>query len=357
MQIEQTPFGEYGGKPVLVYTLRNANGCIARLTSFGARLVEMHVPDRDGRIADVVLGFDDLDSYIATDTYFGATCGRYCNRIKNGRFSLDGKEVQLTQNEKQNHLHGGTLGFDKQVWSVHLNEAENIVTFSLISGRDSEGYPGELLVTSKYQLTADNRLLVSMSGNTDAPTIINMVHHSYWNLAGHSAGDVLKHALTIAADFYTPIDHELMTTGEILRVAGTPFDFRSEKAIGQDIHAIDNAGFGRLGEGSGGYDHNFVLRGDPSQLRPVATVYDPSSGRSLTLRATEPGVQFYTGGYLHAGVVGKGRQPYRPYAGFTFETQKFPNSPNFAHFHSSRLEPPQTYTHRMELQFGNRQGR
>jgi aldose 1-epimerase len=351
MPIEQTIIGEHAGQPVVSFTIRNRNGLIARIMNFGARLTEMHVPDKAGTIADVVLGFDALSDYIATDTYFGATCGRYCNRIKDGRFTLDGRTVQLTRNEVANHLHGGAFGFDKQVWPARISETENAITLFLVSPRGAEGYPGEVNVAAKYQLTDDNRLLVSMTGTTDEPTILNMVHHSYWNLAGHGSGDVLDQRLTIAADFYTPVDAELMTTGEVLTVDGTPFDFRIEKPIGQDIHRIHNAGHGRLSEDGGGYDHNFVLSGAYTDLRPVATVRDPVSGRGLRLRATEPGVQFYTGGYLNPRVIGKGNQPYRPFAGFTFESQKFPNSPNFAHFPSARLVPGEIYSHRMEFDF------
>jgi aldose 1-epimerase len=345
MPVDRTAFGRYDGQPVFIYTLRNAHGLIARVTNYGARLTEMHVPDRNGTMADVVLGFDDLADYIATDTYCGATCGRYCNRIKNGEFWLDGRQFQLTRNEQQNHLHGGTHGFDKQVWSAELLEKDNTVNFSWVSGRNAEGYPGELSVTSQYRLTDDNRLLISMSGRTDAPTILNMVHHSYWNLAGHAAGDVLQHKLSIEADFYTPMDAQLIPSGEILAVADTPFDFRTEKSIAQDIHAVI---------ASLGYDHNFVLRGDASHVRPVAVAYDPSSGRGLSLKATEPGLQLYTAGYLKTGMIGKGGQPYRAHAGFTLETQKFPNSPNLSHFSSSRLDPLDVYEHKMELRFYTR---
>ena len=351
MTIEQTPFGSYRDKPVVAYMLTNAHGLTARLISFGARLTEMHVPSKDGSMADIVLGFDDLASYVATDTYFGATCGRYGNRIRAGRLALDGETIQVTANEGPNHLHGGTEGFDKQVWDAHLDESENAVTFSLVSSNGAEGFPGELLLKSKYVLTDDDRLLITMSGMSDRLTILNMVHHSYWNVAGHGSGAVTDHLLQVPGGFYTPVDEQLLATGEVLSVAGSAFDFREAKKIGRDIDAVANAGFGRLTEAGGGYDHNWVLDGFGPGLREVATLHDPGSGRGLTLKSTEPGVQVYTGGYLSADVVGKGSQPYCRYAGLTFETQKFPGSPNFVHFPSTRLDPGAVYDHRMEVQF------
>lgn len=355
MAITQSPIGSYDGKTVIAYTLTNAHGLSARVISFGARLTQMHAPDRYGRMADIVLGFDDLDPYFDTDTYFGATCGRYGNRIKNGQFDLGGETVHVTANEPPNHLHGGLRGFDKQVWAALAHDNENAITFSLVSEDGSEGFPGELLLKAKYTLTDDNRLLVTMSGVSDKPTILNMVHHSYWNVGGRNSGAIADHLLKIDADFYTPVNEQLLATGEVLAVAGSPFDFREPKPIGRDIREIENAGFGRLAEegeaGGGGYDHNWVLPGFSSGLRPVATLQDPATGRGLALKSTEPGVQVYTGGYLNPSVIGKGGHPYCKYAGLTFETQKFPGSPNFPHFPSTRLLPGEVYEHRMEIQF------
>ena len=351
MQIKRSPFGLHGNTPVEALKLANAGGLEVTLITFGARLTRMLAPDRDGAVADVVLGFDDLASYEATDTYFGATCGRYGNRIAGSQFDLDGKSVEVSHNEPPNHLHGGFSGFDRQVWDAWPDEVRNAVTFTLVSPAGSEGYPGQLVLSSTYELTEDGRLLVTMRGVSDATTILNMVHHSYWNVAGHASGDLSRQLLTVDADFYTPVNDELLATGEILAVAGTPFDFRAGKPIGRDIGAIANAGFGRLSEGCGGYDHNWVLRGTGPGLRPVATLTDPESGRGFVLRSTEPGVQIYTGGYLGPAVVGKGGHPYCKYAGLTFETQKFPGSPNFAHFPSTRLGPGEAYEHRMEFQF------
>ena len=351
MKIEQAPFGSYRDKPVTAYTLTNRNGLEARLISFGARLTQMIVPDRNGRPADIVLGFGELADYVATDTYFGATCGRYGNRIAEGKFLLGGQLTTVSANEPPNHLHGGFDGFDRQIWHCYPDEEENSLTFTLVSNDGSEGFPGQLILKSKYVLTEDDRLLITMSGLSDRLTILNMVHHSYWNAAGHQSGTVCDQLLKVYADFYTPVDEQLLATGEVLTVANTPFDFRQEKAIGTHIREVENAGFGRLTEDGGGYDHNWVVRGFPPGLRPVATLRDPVSGRGLSLRSTEPGVQIYTGGYLSAAVIGKGRHPYCKYAGLTFETQKFPGSPNFAHFPAARLDPGGAYEHKIEVQF------
>jgi aldose 1-epimerase len=351
MTITQEPFGSYQNQAINRYVLRNGNGLSAHLINFGACLTEMHVPDRYGALADIVLGFDNLSSYAETETYFGATCGRYGNRIKNGAFVLADSLVQLSKNEGTNHLHGGFVGFDKRVWMSYPDEDENSVTFTLHSKCGEEGYPGNVLVKSKYAMTADNHLIVEMTGLSDHSTIVNMVHHTYWNVGGHQSGNVLDHFLTVEADFYTPIDDQLLTTGEILAVADTPFDFREERPIGERLMAIDNKGAGRLTEEGGGYDHNWVIRGFSGDLRAVAVVRDPASGRGFALRSTEPGVQIYTGGYLNPSVVGKSSTPYCIFGGLTFETQKFPGSPNFSHFPSARLNPGEVYKHLMDFRF------
>lgn len=339
MAINQASFGFHHEQEVMAYTLTNRNHCKARLITFGARLVEMHVPDKYGEACDVVLGFDTLAPYETSDTYFGATCGRYGNRITGGQFLLDDQRVQVACNEASNHLHGGEQGLDKQVWNATVNESENSVTFSHVSKSCDAGFPGELVLKAKYTLTDDNRLLISLQGITDETTVLNMVHHSYWNMAGHDSGNVIEQMLSVEADFYTPVDEQLLATGEVLAVAGTSFDFREAKRIGQDIiHR-------------GGYDHNWVLRGTSPALHPVATLWDPVSGRGLTLKSTEPGVQIYTGGHLSAAVLGKGNTPYCIYAGVALETQKFPCSPNFSHFPTARLEPGEAYCHEMEIQF------
>lgn len=351
MAIRREDFGALEGRTIHRYTLTNRAGLTAKFIDYGATLTEMHVPDRKGRMGDVVLGFDTLEGYLATETYFGATCGRYGNRIKHGRFVLDGTTFQLGQNEKPNHLHGGFKGHDKRVWDAQADEAGNRLVFTLRSPDGEEGYPGNLALQAAFRLTDANELDIVMTATTDRPTIVNVVHHSYWNLGGHDSGDVLKQLLRIDADHYTPIDGELMTTGEIAPVKGTAFDFTTAKPIGQDIGRVQNFGGGRISEAGGGYDHNLALRGPPGVLRSAVQAHDPVSGRGFDLATNDAGVQFYTGGYLSEAVVGKCGTRYCKYGGFTLETQKYPDSPNFPQFPSARLDPGQTYDHRMRFRF------
>lgn len=328
-------YGTHEGQPVQAVTLHNANGLRARLVTFGARLTELHVPDRHGSLADIVLGCDSLADYAATATYFGATCGRYGNRIAGGQVTLDGKPVQLDRNEGPNHLHGGRAGFDRKVWAVGAL-TDTAVTFTALSDDGEMGFPGACNLRATYALTDDNRLTITMQADTTRTTLMNMVHHSYFNLAGHSSGDVLAQQVRLAGRFYTPVDAALLATGEIRAVAGTPFDFTALRTIGQD-HAA--------------YDHNWCLDPAPTGLRLCAEAHDPASGRSMTLHTTEPGVQFYTGGYLE-GKPGKGGQRLCRYAGFTLETQKFPGTPQFGHFPSCTLRHGETYHHEMVFHFG-----
>lgn len=349
MKIERFKFGKVGGKDVDGFVLRNGNGLSASLISYGSRLTRFETPGRDGRLADIVLGFDDIQSYVATNTYFGATCGRYGNRIRQGRFEIDGQLVEVDRNEGPNHLHGGRNGFDRKLWDSAVDESANAVNFSMVSPEGEEGFPGTVRLSATYRLTDDNVLEIRMQGTTDAPSVLNAVHHTYWNLAGQGSGDVRDQELTLFSDFYTPVDSELITTGEVLSVAGTAFDFRPPKPIGKDIDSLQDVGTGDLV--GGGYDHNWCLNGAGRGLHPCARVIDPKSGRGFELHTNEPGVQFYTGGYLDAKVIGKERKPYCRFAGYTFETQKFPNSPNFAHFPSSAVFPGQAYDHRMVFNF------
>lgn len=347
--IEKFAFGEIDGVAVRGFVLRNGNGYMAKLITYGARLTEFHMPDRNGQPADIVLGFDDLASYIGTNTYFGATCGRYGNRIRNGRFRLDGRRVQVDCNEGPNHLHGGRLGFDRKIWSAETDEDQNAVIFTLVSNDGDQGFPGSVHLSVTYRLSEDGVLDIRMRGTTDRTTVLNAVNHTYWNLAGQGSGNVLNQMLKLQAGFYTPVDAELITTGEILKVAGTAFDFTSPKAIGADIESLNDVGTGNLV--GGGYDHNWCLDGFGQGLHPCARVVDPASGRGFTLETSEPGVQVYTGGYLDSSVIGKRRLPYCRFAGYTFETQKFPNAPNVAHFASSTVTPGDIYDHRMVFRF------
>jgi aldose 1-epimerase len=344
--ITQSVFGEAGGAPVHAYAVVTSGGLRAVLIDHGARLVELHVPDRAGDLADVVLGFDDLSSYLTSDAYFGATCGRYGNRIARGRFDLHGQTVQLDCNEGPNHQHGGSQGFDRKIWTADFDPEGTSIRFTTTSADGEMGFPGTLELATTYALDG-SQVRITMEARTDAPTIVNLVHHSYFNLAGHGAGDVLGHEVTIHGDFYTPVDDELLTTGEILSVAGTPFDFRRPTAIGARIADVPGPG----GRGRG-YDHNWVLREPAGDLHDVALVREPVSGRSMLVRSTAPGVQVYTAGELTPEVVGKGGAPYRKYAGLALETQAFPCSPNFAHFPLTELLPGQHYCHEMALDFG-----
>ena len=341
-------YGNLDGQPVEAVTLEGG-GLRARLITYGARLTELWVPDRDGTLADIVLGHDTLEEYRATKTYFGATAGRYANRIRRGRFRLDGRDHQLDVNEGKNHLHGGSEGFDRKLWTLAEATATRAV-LSAVSPDGEMGYPGRCDLSVTYEL-AEGELRVTMTAATSAPTIVNIVHHSYFNLAGHASGDVLAQEMRLNSRLYTPVDEELLTTGEVLSVSGTPFDFSEGKPIGRDIEALAESG-GGVFESGGGYDHNWCLRDAGDPLRLCAEIRDPASGRRMTLHTSEPGVQIYTGGYLDASVIGKGGQPYGKFGGFTLETQKFPGTPNHPNFPSCVLRTGETYDHRMIFAFG-----
>jgi aldose 1-epimerase len=335
-------YGQLDGRSVRAVTLDNGR-IRARLITYGARLTELWVPDRDGALADVVLGHDTLEHYVASKAYFGATVGRYGNRITKGRFRLDGRDYQLDINEGTNHLHGGAQGFDRKVWTLGEVTATR-ATFHALSEDGEMGYPGRCDLSASYDLDGDE-LRIVMTARTSTPTVVNIVHHSYFNLAGE--GDVLAQEMRLAAPFYTPVDGELLATGAILAVEGTPFDFTTPKAIGRDIAEVGGTG---VFEG-GGYDHNWCLGGAGEVLRDCAEIVDPASGRRMTLRTTEPGVQVYTGGYLTGAMPGKRGATQHPYGGFTLETQKFPGSPNHPQFPSCVLRPGETYRHEMVLGF------
>lgn len=344
-QLQPEAYGEVGGQPVERYTLRNAHGLELRVISYGATLTELSVPDRAGQLADVVLGFDRLDDYVQHSPYFGATIGRVANRIAGARFELGGKPYQLAANNGPNHLHGGKKGWDKVVWSASPVAASGgvAVKFSYSSRDGEEGYPGNVTATTVYTLTDDDDLEIEMSATTDAPTVINMANHSYWNLAGHASGPISDQQLQLFASHYTPAT-ELIPNGTLASVQGTAFDFTQAKPIGRDWAAAGGA--------PAGYDHNWVVDGDPHQLRPVARLSDPKSGRVLTLEADQPGVQFYTGNFLN-DVAGKGGAKYPQHAGLCLETQKFPNSINVPAWRDEVIvNPGQTYQHRMRFHFG-----
>lgn len=350
MTTERQDWGRLDGADVSLFTIRNTQGASLVLSDYGAMAVQMNIPSPQGEIADVILGYDTFSAYRASPTYFGATAGRFGNRLRRGRFMLDGRTYQASCNEGENSLHGGINGFDKRQWSADFDPRGNRVRFALTSPDGDEGFPGTLSATSEYALGDDGTLRIELSATTDRPTLCNMVHHSYFNLAGHGSGTVLDQELKINADFYTPVDDELIITGEVMKVADTPFDFRAARPIGETIDKVANGGAGRV-QGSGGYDHNWCLRGEAGRLRPVLQARDPASGRGFELWTNEPGIHFYTGGYLNPSVIGKGGTPYSKFAGFTLETQKFPDGPNLSHVPQSRLDPGETYSHIMEFRF------
>lgn len=340
----RAPFGAMlEGTPVELVTLSNENGISARILSYGATLQSLDLPDRAGRLDDVVLGYPDLASYLAKPQYFGSTVGRYANRIAGASFRLDGQTYSLASNDSSNSLHGGTKGFDKVVWTIVEVTSGPVasVTFMYVSPDGEEGYPGTLRVSVTYSLTDDGTLTTRYEATTDKPTVVNLTHHSLFNLAGMESGrSVLDQRLMVAADAYTPVDTLLIPTGELRSVAGTPFDFRESHEIGARIRdgSDPQIVIGR------GYDHNFVLNGAPSDTpRLAARMEDPVSGRAMELFTTEPGLQVYSGNFLDGTVVGKGRRIYRQGDGLALEPQKFPDSPNQPSFPSARLDPGETY--------------
>jgi len=351
--VTEAPFGTTPeGETVDVYTLTNAQGMAVRVMTYGGVILSLKVPDRDGHLDDVVLGYDDLDGYLRESPYFGALIGRYGNRIGGARFALDGATYALAANNGANHLHGGLRGFDKVVWDAESFATDDAVgvRLSRTSPDGEEGYPGNLSVEVTYTLTDANELSFAYRATTDAATPVNLTQHSYFNLAGDGSGDVLGHRLTLFADRYTPVDAGLIPTGELAPVEGTPFDFRTPHAIGARIGADHpQIAFG------GGYDHNFVLsRGDvaPGELTLAARVEEPATGRTLEVRTTEPGIQFYSGNFLDGSLVGKGGVAYGHRFGFCLETQHFPDSPNQPAFPSTILRPGEEYRSLTVLRFG-----
>ena len=357
-RVEQEAFGVTPeGDSVDVYTVTNANGSSMRVTNYGGIILSLRVPDRDGTVEDVVLGFDSLEaytreSYRQANPYFGALIGRYGNRIDEGEFSIDGQTYTLETNNGPNHLHGGMEGFDQVVWGAEPFQRGDStgVVLTHTSPDGHGGYPGRLDVEVTYTLTDDNALAIDYQATTTEATPVNLTQHSYFNLGGEGDGDVLDHRLMIAANEFTPVDSTLIPTGQFRDVAGTPFDFREFTAIGGRIDA-DNR---QLNIG-GGYDHNFVLRRqDSDSLHVAARAYDPDSGRLMTVRTTEPGLQFYSGNFLDGTFTGKSGTPYQQHAGFALETQHFPDSPNQPDFPSTLLQPDETYTSRTVYGFSTR---
>ena len=330
---DQTPEGEQ----VDIYTLVNSGGMVAKVMTYGAILTELHVPDRNGQLADVVLGFDKLDAYLEGHPYFGATTGRVANRISVGKFTLDGKEYSLARNNGPHHLHGGEKGLDKRVWKALATETDGnpSVQFTYLSPDGEEGYPGNLSMTVIYTLTNDDELRIDYTATTDKATPVNLTHHSYFNLSGAGEGSILDHELTLNADHYTPVDNTGIPIGEIKPVTGSVMDFTEPVPIGARIDEV--------GGDPGGYDHNYVLRSQDRTLALCARVRDPKSGRVMEIFTTEPGVQFYTGNYLDGTLTGKGDKIYEKRYGFCLEAQHYPDSVNHPGFPSIILRPGETY--------------
>jgi aldose 1-epimerase len=348
---KRTAFGTLrDGRKIESVELTNANGFSARVITLGASLQALSVPDKQGKAADIVLGYRTAAEYLAKPQYFGVSVGRYANRIAKGKFTLDGKTYTLAANDGPNHLHGGTKGFDKVVWQIDSvkNGSPASVVLSYTSPDGEEGYPGTLKVTATYSLSDKNELQIDYRATTDKATIVNITNHSYFNLAGEAgASDILGHRLTLAADAFTPVDVTLIPTGERKPVAGTPFDFRKPTLIGERVRdgRDEQMRFGR------GYDHNFIVNGAAGTMRLAARVEDPMSGRVMELLTTAPGVQFYSGNFLDGTSVGKGGRIYRQGDALCLEPQVFPDAPNQKGFPTARLDPGQTYSNSMILRF------
>jgi aldose 1-epimerase len=330
------------GEAVELYTLKNAKGAAATITTFGARVVTLQMPDRAGKFDDIVLGFDNLDGYLQAPPppYFGATVGRYANRIAGGKFKLDGKTYTLAKNNGANHLHGGNMGFDKVVWTAKPGTGSSAasVAMTYLSKDGEEGYPGNLTATVTYTLTDNNELQIVYSATTDQDTVVNLTNHSYFNLAGQGEGDILGHVVMVNADRFTPVDQGLIPTGELEKVDGTPFDFRQPTPIGDRIDAKDP----QIALGMG-YDHNFVLNRTGSSLELAARVTEPKTGRVMEVLTTEPGMQFYTSNFLDGTLKGVGGKTYPRRSAFCMETQHFPDSPNHPGFPSTTLKAGGSY--------------
>lgn len=338
---------------IKLYTLSNDNGMTVKVTNYGAIVTSILVPDRDGKMADVALGYDRVESYInAVDKpYFGSIVGRYGNRIAKGEFKLDGETYSLLKNNGENHLHGGAIGFDKVVWDAQYDQAKKQITLSYLAKDKEEGYPGNLKLSATYTLTDDNSIVVDYHATTDKPTPVNVTQHTYFNLKGEGEGTILDHELMLNAQKYTPVDKGLIPTGELPSVSGTPFDFTTAKAIGRDI-SQDNE---QLKFGLG-FDHNWVLDkgGNDDALTLAAQVHEPTSGRVMEIHTTEPGIQFYCGNFLDGRLKGKSGKSYVHRGGFCLETQHFPDSPNQPNFPSTILKPGDQYKSQTVFKFSTR---
>jgi aldose 1-epimerase len=342
-KVERTLFGTTPeGDSVMLFTLKNEKDFLVKITNFGGIITAIHTPDRDGKFRNIVLGFDSLQPYLMGHPYFGSIVGRYGNRIAKARFTLDGETYQLAVNNGNNSLHGGIRGFDKVVWDAEVIGCKERAALKLtyVSPDGEEGYPGNLTVSVTYELLMD-QLFITYEGVTDKPTVLNLTNHSYFNLAGE--GTILDHVLYINSSRYTPVDGELIPTGEMANVEGTPFDFRKPRVIGERI--------GEVGGDPGGYDHNYILDGPTGEKLLAAKLMDPKSGRFLEVTTTEPGVQFYTGNFLDGTLV-SGDVTYIQHSGLCLETQHFPDSPNQPAFPTTVLRPDGKFVSQTVFRFG-----
>ncbi|WPR75031.1 aldose epimerase family protein [Algoriphagus sp. NG3] len=339
----------YQDKNVETYEIKNANGIKMKVTNFGARVTHLWVPDKDGNPVDVVLGFETLDEYLkSSEKYFGAAIGRYGNRIANGKFTLDGEEYTLPQNNNGQTLHGGPGGMDYVIWEVEKS-GDNSLVFSYTSPEGEEGFPGELKVKMIYSLTDDNEFKVTYEAETDKATPVNLTHHSFFNLSGAGNGNVLDHTLQLNASKYTPVNDVLIPTGEVATVKGTPFDFTSATQIGERIdQENEQLKFG------GGYDHNWVLDKSGSELTQAAVISSPQTGIEMEVWTTEPAIQFYSGNFLDGTIKGKGEKVYELRSAFCLETQHYPDSPNQPNFPSTVLKPDEKYEQTCIYKFGTK---
>lgn len=350
MNVSKQLFGQTpAGEPVDLYTLTNDKGLEIKITNYGCIIVSIMVPDRQGKVADVALGFETFEKYLEPHPFFGAVAGRYANRIARGRFKLNGVEYTLAQNNGPNHLHGGLKGFDKVVWQAEefSGDGEVGVKLAYESPDGEEGYPGTLQAQVTYTLTNQGGLRIDYHATTDQDTVLNLTNHSYFNLSG--AETILEHEVMLNAAHFTPVDATLIPTGELQAVEGTPMDFTQPVAIGARIEEADQ----QL-QYARGYDHNWVLNNSDGSLALAATVYDPTTGRLLEVYTTQPGVQFYTGNFLDGSVVGKKDRAYPQRAGFCLETQHFPDSPNQSNFPSTVLRPGEEYNQTTVFRFSTR---
>jgi len=349
-RVTQAPIAKTAdGQNVDLITLRNNSGITLSAVNYGGTILSLKTPDRTEQFDDIVLGFDTVAQYEKESPYFGCIIGRYGNRIAKGKFTLDGKTYTLATNNNANHLHGGVKGWDKKVWAAQtFNDARGVgVTFTLTSPDGDEGYPGTVKAEVTYTLTDKDQLIIDYKATTDKATVINLTQHSYFNLAGAKATDILGHELTINADKYTPVDAGLIPTGELANVEGTPFDFRKSTAIGARIGQANE----QLKRGLG-YDHNWVLNRQGTGLSLAAKVYEPLTGRTMEITTTEPGIQFYSGNFLDGKLNGKGGRNYPQRSGFCLETQHYPDSPNQKNFPSTVLQPGQEYKTQTVFTFG-----